>query len=333
MHCHKCGLEMPPGSLFCTNCGHVLSHDIETKKSISSKRTSWGKDVLTAVLITIVVLFFIAVLVGLEEEKKSGPINQNSVPDNFGSGVGLDNNLSANSPNETADSVNIESAIVNVYCIKLGSEDFSPENLKGGSGTILIPDGLIITNAHIIPGAEGSAALPETGCLVVLAESQTGQPNEIYLAKPIILPSVSTTYDLAFLSIVSAYKDEQGITHGEYPRKFPNIESDFDRCSQKKPKLGDPIKIFGYPSVSGGTTLTVTEGVISSFPENDIILTSAKVNPGNSGGLAVDYSGCPVGVPSAFLKGESENLGVIIPMSKVSDFISAANILLKQYLK
>ena len=54
------------------------------------------------------------------------------------------------------------------------------------------------------------------------------------------------------------------------------------------------------------------DGVVSSFAGNGLILTSAKIDHGNSGGLAVDRNGCFMGIPSAANKGEFESLGIII---------------------
>ena len=72
--------------------------------------------------------------------------------------------------------------------------------------------------------------------------------------------------------------------------------------------------------MSGGLSLTITDGIISSFPGDGIILTSAKIDEGNSGGLAVDSDGCIVGIPSSVMLGEYENMGAIISKKLVEKF-------------
>jgi S1-C subfamily serine protease len=71
--------------------------------------------------------------------------------------------------------------------------------------------------------------------------------------------------------------------------------------------------------------LTVTEGIVSSIDSDGSILTSAKVDAGNSGGLAVDQRGCMVGVPSAVQEGKFQNLGVVIPTARVLEFSNAVS--------
>jgi len=80
------------------------------------------------------------------------------------------------------------------------------------------------------------------------------------------------------------------------------------------------VRIFGYPAISGGYSLTITDGVVSSFPGEGLIVTSAKISHGNSGGLAVDRHGCMLGVPSLVSVDEYESLGVIISMELINEF-------------
>jgi S1-C subfamily serine protease len=82
------------------------------------------------------------------------------------------------------------------------------------------------------------------------------------------------------------------------------------------------VRIFGYPAISGGYSLTITDGIISSFPGGGEIVTSAKISRGNSGGLAVDKYGCMIGVPTLVSSDENESLGIIYSMSLVNEFTS-----------
>lgn len=210
----------------------------------------------------------------------------------------------------------VASSVVNVFC----PSTIPGENATGGSGTIIQEDGVILTNTHIIPQDEKNLHVDEKGCIVVLPDPTTGQPKEIYMAHPFVIPDLSDKYDLAFMTIYSAFynKDEQKYK-GIYPKKFPAF-NDTTRCNNEKVKLGEQIRIFGYPSISSGYTLTITDGIVSSFPGDGLIVTSAKISHGNSGGLAVDQNGCMIGVPSLVSSDENESLGVIYSMDLVNKF-------------
>ena len=204
------------------------------------------------------------------------------------------------------------SAVVNIFCPSIVSDEES----SGGSGTIISEDGIIITNSHIIPQNENDLEVDEAGCLVVLADPATGQATDFYMAHPVVLTGLSDKYDLAFMEIYSAYFDDEKQEYtGVYPRKFPIY-----KCENNIPKLGDSVRVYGYPSLSGGYTLTVTEGIISSFSGDGLIYTSAKISHGNSGGLAVDRNGCMIGVPSMVSTDENSSLGIIYSMDLVNEF-------------
>lgn len=221
----------------------------------------------------------------------------------------------ADSPsNSTPGSYNIASSVVNIVCVSKNSNEES-----GGSGTIISEDGTIITNAHVIPQVGEVPSVLNDRCLIALPDEATGQPKEFYLAKPEITKDLSKQYDIAILRIDSVYTDKDGKTWGTYPKTFPELQGN-SNCAKGHIKLGDSLKIYGYPVTSGGYNLTVTDGVVSSFNSDGTILTSAKIDSGNSGGLAVDYEGCFIGIPSAIVQGNYQNLGVIIPPNLIKDF-------------
>lgn len=206
----------------------------------------------------------------------------------------------------------IAAAVVNIYC-----EGQTEEESSGGSGTILEEDGLVLTNAHVILVNDGEDAT----CLVILPDPSTGAPDEIYTAYPIIIPELSEQYDLAFVQIHDVFYDpEEDEAYGEFPKKFPAYDSD-RYCKNENVKLGEPVRIYGYPAISGGYALTITDGVVSSLLiDEGLIITSAKISHGNSGGLAVDKNGCMIGVPSMVNGDEYESLGIIISNDLISEF-------------
>jgi hypothetical protein len=194
-------------------------------------------------------------------------------------------------------------SIVNIVC----------DNDNGGSGVIFTSDGLIITNNHVVEGS--------TTCLISIPNPDTGKIEEVYEAIPTITKTLSKKYDVATLKINDIFIDEDGKIWGSYPIKvtpfiLPNT-CDTNAIS----KLGDSIRVYGYPVTSGGVNLTITDGIISSFTNEGEILTTAQIDSGNSGGLAIDQNGCWLGIPSAVVSGDYQNLGVIIPGSVVKSFL------------
>ena len=77
--------------------------------------------------------------------------------------------------------------------------------------------------------------------------------------------------------------------------------------------IGDKVLILGYPGIGSRSGITVTDGIISGidFP---YYVTSAKIEHGNSGGVAVlvKNNGCYLGIPTSAATGEIESLGRIL---------------------
>jgi predicted nucleic acid-binding Zn ribbon protein len=282
MFCIKCGNEIKEESKFCTKCGNEFMQP--QKPELKHKFFTKKKIIFSFIglLIIVVGLYF----------------------------------LITTFPNKK-DNYDVASSVVNIYC-----EGENEEESTGGSGTIFTEDGLVLTNAHIIPMSIRNGD-NTSSCLVVLPNPETGAPDEIYYAYPILDEKFSDEYDIAFLQIHDVfYSEEDGVAYGEYPKIFPAYV-DRKQCGEENVKLGEPIKIYGYPSLSGGYALTITDGVVSSLLiDEGLIITSAKISYGNSGGLAVDQHGCMIGIPSMVVSDENESLGVIISNDLISEFIN-----------
>lgn len=289
MFCINCGNEIKEDSKFCINCGNQFEQPQQekTKKKFFTKKLFLVIGIIGAVS---AVLFF------------------------------YDQNPSSK---EKID-YDIASAVVNIYC-----EGETEEESSGGSGTIFSEDGLVLTNAHIIPeSSKDDIYVDDTLCLVILPDPDTGAADEIYYAYPIFAEGLSDEYDLAFMQIHDVFYDyEEGVAYGEYPKKFPAY-ADQQQCSDDYIKLGEPVRVYGYPAISGGYALTITDGVVSSLLiDEGLIITSAKISFGNSGGLAVDKNGCMIGIPSMVIGDENESLGVIISNDLINEFITGLELL------
>jgi len=81
--------------------------------------------------------------------------------------------------------------------------------------------------------------------------------------------------------------------------------------------IGDRLSILGYPGI-GGETLTVTDGIVSGFEFDGgvrYLKTSAKIDYGNSGGVAIKDSGCLLGIPTFVQQGKIESIGRILDLN------------------
>ncbi|GHB48824.1 serine protease [Pseudovibrio japonicus] len=168
-----------------------------------------------------------------------------------------------------------------------------------GSGVIVSADGTIITNHHVIAGADEVR--------VALADRREYDAD-------IILKDERT--DLAVLKV----RDPDG----DFP-VVPFANSD-------ELEVGDLVLAIGNPF---GVGQTVTQGIVSAVARNQVgvsdyqffIQTDAAINPGNSGGALVDLNGRLVGVNTAIFSrsGGSNGIGFAIPANMVEVVASAAD--------
>jgi Do/DeqQ family serine protease len=166
-----------------------------------------------------------------------------------------------------------------------------------GSGVLVRGDGLIVTNAHVVRGADEIR--------VVLSDRRE------FDAK---LVTLDDRYDLALLRISG---------EGE---KFPFLElRDSDSI-----EVGDIVLAIGNPF---GLNQTVTSGIVSALARstggvNDssfFIQTDAAINPGNSGGALVSLDGRLIGINTAIFSqtGGSVGIGFATPSNIVAQVIAA----------
>lgn len=175
-----------------------------------------------------------------------------------------------------------------------------------GSGTIVAPTGLILTNAHVVdfeafraefeapvPGAAAARVEINDQEVLVLVSDGKRPPFPTYTARVEI---VDPLVDLAVLQITG---DPTGAPLGPGPLDLPFVPlGDSDRLG-----LGDPIQVYGYPAIGAGA-LIFTTGVVSGFltepgiGDGAWVTTDAVTSGGSSGGTAVNADGELVGVPT-----------------------------------
>ena len=165
-----------------------------------------------------------------------------------------------------------------------------------GSGVIVRESGIIVTNAHVVKGADELK--------IVLNDRREFEAEVIAQDEEI---------DVAVLKID---------TKGE---RLPSlsIQSDGDL------EIGDIVLAIGNPF---GVGQTVTSGIVSALGRTNVtdvssfIQTDAAVNPGNSGGALVNLSGELIGVNTAIFSrsGGSNGIGFAIPAELVARAIDSA---------
>lgn len=301
-YCTNCGIALARNNKFCQECGAPI-------KSKGRRLWFW----------IIVVLVLLALVVTLVLSLEDNGIDGLSLSDPFSSEDGVEEIMKEFVGQELDLSGAAIASVVNVICPYAGNEMSFDANGEGGSGVVLDGEGVIITNSHVIPQDSKGLDINEEGCIVLFPDTKTGQPMQAYFADPIVIPGLSDDYDLAMLIIRDVYKDRSGYAYGKYPNTFPAVSD--EGCEEEDIKLGEKVTVYGYPSVTGGYSLTVTEGVVSSFSPYGVVV-SAKIDLGNSGGLAVDKKGCFMGVPTLVNYGDAESYGVIIPSGDVVEFIN-----------
>jgi serine protease Do len=157
-----------------------------------------------------------------------------------------------------------------------------------GSGVIISSDGYILTNNHVVEGADE-------------VKVAFGEPRQDFRAEVV---GRDEKTDIAVLKI--AAKDLPAATLG-----------DSDQL-----EVGDTVFAIGNPF---GIGMTVTQGIVSGLGRGglgieayeDFIQTDAAINPGNSGGALVDAQGRVIGINTAILSrsGGFNGVGFAIPVN------------------
>ena len=205
----------------------------------------------------------------------------------------------------------VSPAVVNVYTKKTVQRGVSMQEFMFGrrfggqqtqsslgSGVIVGSEGFVVTNNHVIDGADE---------IVIVLADRREYPAELILA--------DERTDLAVLRV-----DAEG-------NELPTL----NYADTSGVEVGDLVLAVGNPF---GVGQTVTTGIISATARTDVgvsdyaffLQTDAAVNPGNSGGALVNTRGELVGINTAIFSrsGGSNGIGFAIPSEMVRRVVDAA---------
>ena len=170
-----------------------------------------------------------------------------------------------------------------------------------GSGFVIDGDGYIMTNAHVVNGAQRiQVVLPPSDADGSLNTALSGKTRTVSAR----LVGFSSEIDLALLKVET---------------KLPSLPL----ATYREVRQGEIVFAFGSP---GGLRNTITRGIVSAVarqtdPDSPLIFiqTDAAINPGNSGGPLVNVKGEVVGVNTFILSqsGGSEGLNFAVPCATV----------------
>lgn len=174
---------------------------------------------------------------------------------------------------------------------------FAPEDSRGddqrkmrqeslGSGVIITEDGYLLTNNHVVEGAD------EDGVKIVMPDGKTRYSAKVVGRDP--------RTDVAVLKI-------------DAPKKLPALTlADSDKL-----EVGDVVLAVGNPfgmgqSVSSGIISALSRGfgILGRQGYEDFIQTDASINQGNSGGALVDAEGRLIGINQSIASPSGANAGV-----------------------
>ncbi len=167
-----------------------------------------------------------------------------------------------------------------------------------GSGVIVRPDGIVVTNNHVIQNMQE---------IRVTLNDRREYPAKVLLA--------DERSDIAVLQLENLDGD------------LPVLRID----DQEQQQVGDLVLAIGNPF---GVGQTVTNGIISALNRTEtgisdsgsFIQTDAPINPGNSGGALVDMDGDLIGINTAIFSrtGSSTGVGFAVPATMVKRVVDSA---------
>lgn len=182
-------------------------------------------------------------------------------------------------------------------------------NWFSGSGTIIDPKGIILTNKHVVTDEKGGII---STCFIGFTESINQEPNF----------GTQTNPNLAEVKYFTTTQDmDAAILYLSNPiKKIYTYINIWDSNSDNL-KFGDKLEVIGFPSI-GGSTITYTSGDFSGFGSQadgtkNYIKTTAILEHGNSGGSAYNLNGQFVGIPTMVVTGTLNSISYVLSVNGI----------------
>ena len=170
----------------------------------------------------------------------------------------------------------------------------------GGSGFFLTPDGVMLTNNHVIAGV----TMPKVTAIFKDGDKETRE-----------------TFPIGEVLATDRKRDLAVVRVAPRGRRFCPVRLAPGAIA----KVGSKVLVVGSPGF-GNIRLdyTVTQGIVSSgirkFRSTRYVQTDAAINPGNSGGPVFDERGRVIGVATAGIL-YAQNLGFFVPQTIIRDYL------------
>jgi S1-C subfamily serine protease len=163
-----------------------------------------------------------------------------------------------------------------------------------GTGFVVSPEGYVMTNYHVV---------------------DEGKPFVRFEGKD--LPAAVVAFDA---------KRDMAIVKFQPPAG--TVLKPIRPCGERMMGRGEKIAVLGFPLASSvGTGLKLTQGIVTGLPEQvneNMLVTDAKVNPGNSGGPMLDAAGNVIAMVTAKVgRRQGDDLGLAIPSNVLDEFLKA----------
>ncbi len=192
-------------------------------------------------------------------------------------------------------------AVVEPATVVVSSQGFAAgpfgravETGGAGTGMVLQADGLIVTNAHVVAGADRIQVRFADGSVHDAAVVGTDTPSDVAVIQADSVDGAATV-DLATTDL---------------------------RVGQTVIAIGNALDLEGGPTVTRGIISALDRSIETSDATlRGLVQTDAAINPGNSGGPLVDAAGRVVGMNTA-VAGAAQNIGFAIPADGIRSAVA-----------
>ncbi len=187
-------------------------------------------------------------------------------------------------------------------------------NWYSGSGTIIDPKGIILTNKHVVSDQYGGIIKT---CFIGFTESINQEPNF----------GTETNPNLAEVKYYTTASDmDAAILYLENPTNKSYTYVDVWNSNSNTLQFGHKIEAIGFPSI-GGSTITYTSGDFSGFGSvsdgtQNYIKATTPLEHGNSGGAAYNPTGQFIGIPTMVVAGTLNSLSYILSVNSITNWLS-----------